>query len=433
MGILDTLLTSPGFAAGAGLLAAGEANQSTGAGLLTGLNQFQRTSNFNAQQAGAQLRQQALQQAIEANKRREASRKRISKIVGQQEETEPFEADTFPGEPVLGGLETITQEGSGVLGGQTPLDEGLVKIALQSEDPNTAIGLLNALKADQAKTVTAASTTGKIMQDFSNGFLNENQAENAIEKANQQPVGSQKLTKMVIDGEARVVLVDNDGNVNDLGKAVPGTPLIDLGGLTKAQVGRQVLNREHLKFGRTLIQDITSQISSGAEPAGVTRSVVGGIQGAIDQLTTAADEVTGGATSRGLRSVADGMKDFSKIFKKDLKDGRITQQQAKDLGFVDSNIAVTDLKRGILSYMVARLNVGSGQKITNQMISEAREQTKLGGFGAGGKEIALARFQALGGLFDSRISALDQIIEGSDGKSEDISSQLKALQEALGE
>ncbi|GMR03370.1 MAG: hypothetical protein BMS9Abin21_208 [Thermodesulfovibrionia bacterium] len=209
----------------------------------------------------------------------------------------------------------------------------------------------------------------------------------------------------------------------------PAVPLIDFSGVTKSQRGKVILNNENLKVGRDIVTDILSGLESGEEPAGITRTVVGGLQGAVDQLTTAADQVTNGAVSRGLSSLAGTINNARSILNKDISDGNITRGQAKDLGLIDTKIAITDLKRNILTYMVARLNVGSGQKITNQMITEAKEQTQIGGFGGGGQQIAIGRFRTLQSLFDSRINANNALINQESGG--DAENQMEAILRAL--
>ncbi len=168
MGVLDTLLTSPTFAAGAGLLAAGQSGAETGVGLLGGLEAANRMRESNRRQMLAQAssvlenaRTARIQEQIKAAQRREASRQRTESLIGQPEIRSQFQAETFPGEAPLTGLETVEQQGEGLLGrvsrGEATPQEvqgSLLQIAAQDpEAANALTGVLNAMEPKSQGTL----------------------------------------------------------------------------------------------------------------------------------------------------------------------------------------------------------------------------------------------------------------------------------------
>jgi len=239
---------------------------------------------------------------------------------------------------------------------------------------------------------------------------------------------------IMIDGEPHEILHDDrTGNkIKDLGVRPPGQPLIGLSppGLTKAQKGKHITAREDIDAGIDIAKEIRDSIRSGDEPAGAMRTVKGGLTSIIDQLVTAADTMTGGTVSETLKSTAKGFQSFQKMLKDDVDSGLTTKEVADQYNFLNTDIAVTDLKREMLKYRIARMNVPAGQKLTNQTIAEADKLTKLGGLTAG-RETTAARYDEIIRQMELKRNSMDELISGEQSPENAAMEQFKALLNAL--
>jgi len=127
-----------------GLLQAGAQGQAPGAGLANGFQMLQRHQDNKMKN---KLLEARLADIEDRKQEREAKRQRqakLSQFIGQQQQTENFEADTFPGEAPLQGNSTITQEGSGILsdGAIDQSERANLGLLMMQDNPSAGIALM---------------------------------------------------------------------------------------------------------------------------------------------------------------------------------------------------------------------------------------------------------------------------------------------------